>query len=103
MKILGWAGGIIAVVALLLKLFTYEFVLRDDPTVGVALRTWPSLVSKQVLSRSPSANVILVQSENDFLGSGLYENFAKWGWIILAIAGTSVLVFPGRRAEIRRE
>jgi hypothetical protein len=80
MRSVGWAGATIAALALLLKLFTYEFVLRDDPTIGVALRTWPSLVSRQVLSRSPSA--IVVQSENDFLGSGLYESFA---WLELPL------------------
>ena len=96
MRALGWLGGAIAVLAVLLKLFTYEFALRDDATVGVALRSVPSLASRQIVAHSPSAHLILVQSENDFLGSGLYEGLVHWGWIVLVIAGTAVLLVSRR-------
>ena len=96
MRALGWLGGVIAVLALLLKLFTYEFLLRDDPTVGVALRGVPSLVSRQVVPHSPSPRLILVESENDFLGSGLYKNFASWGWVVIVVAGIGVWILRAR-------
>jgi hypothetical protein len=96
MRALGWLGGAIAVLAVLLKLFTYEFALRDDATVGVALRSVPSLASRQIVAHSPSAHLILVQSENDFMGSGLYEGLVHWGWIVLVIAGTAVLLVSRR-------
>jgi hypothetical protein len=96
MRALGWLGGVVAVLAVLLKLFTYEFLLRDDATVGLALRSVPSLTSRVVVEHSPSPHLILVQSENDFLGSGLYEGLVHWGWIVLAIAGIAVLLVSRR-------
>jgi hypothetical protein len=100
MRALGWLGGVIAVLALLLKLFTYEFLLRDDPTVGVALRGVPSFASRQIVKHSPSPDVILVQSENDFLGSRLYESLVQWGWIVLVIAGIAVLLISRRNKPL---
>jgi hypothetical protein len=99
-RALGWLGGVIAVLALLLKLFTYEFLLRDDATVGVALRSVPSLVSRQIVEHSPRPHLILVQSENDFLGSGLYESLVHWGWIVLVIAGIAMLLISRRNRPL---
>ena len=100
MRALGWLGGVVAVLAVLLKLFTYEFLLRDDATVGVALRGVPSLVSRQIVAHSPSAHLILVQSENDFLGSGLYEGLVHWGWIVLVIVGIAVALASKRNKPV---
>jgi hypothetical protein len=100
MRALGWLGGVIAVLAVLLKLFTYEFALRDDATVGVALRSVPSLASRVVVEHSPSPHNILVQSENDFMGSGLYESFVHWGWIVLVIVGIAVPLISRRNKPI---
>jgi hypothetical protein len=100
MRALGWLGGVVAVLAVLLKLFTYEFLLRDDATVGVALRGVPSLASRQIVAHSPSAHLILVQSENDFMGSGLYETFAHWGWIVLVIVGIAAALISRRNKPV---
>jgi hypothetical protein len=100
MRALGWLGAVIAVLALLLKLFTYEFLLRDDATVGLALRSVPSLISRLVVEHSPSPHLILVQSENDFMGSGLYESLAHWGWIVLVIVGIAVALASRRNKPV---
>jgi hypothetical protein len=100
MRALGWLGGLIAVLAVLLKLFTYEFALRDDATVGVALRSVPSLASRLVVEHAPNPHLILVQSENDFMGSGLYESLAHWGWIVLVIVGIAMALISRRNKPV---
>ncbi len=80
--IIGW--GIMTLFVLFLKLFTYEFFLRDDPTNGIALRLNPSMVSQQILVETSSGtNRILLQDENAFVGNTLYRAFVGWGWITL--------------------
>ncbi len=80
----GW--GLAVIVAMLLKLFTYEFYLADDPTCGVAIRSSASLVSKQLLQQSGvERDYILLQDENGFLGEGLYRSIVGWGWIAFPV------------------
>lgn len=71
---------LVTLLALCGKLFTYEFVLRDDPTSGIALRSTPSFANGPTLLDSGS--VILLQDENGFEGEELYRAFAHFGWII---------------------
>jgi len=99
MKLVQTSCGIIMVLMLLLKLFTYEFSLRDDPTVGVALRATPSFVSRSVLQHSPSAHAVLIQDENDFPAGGIYRALVSWGWIAVFIAGLCVFLVPRRRPQ----
>lgn len=73
----------VAISAIFVKLFTYEFYLPDDPTVGVALRSTPSFVSRQIHNES-DADPILFEDENVFLGRAIYRALAEWGWIALA-------------------
>jgi hypothetical protein len=82
-----------ALLALALKLFTFEYFLKDDPTSGIAVRAIPSLTSHQVLQHSPPRSLILVEDENEFLGAGLYRAATGWalivlvfGWLILFVA-----------------
>jgi hypothetical protein len=83
--------GIAALLWVMLKLFTFEFLLRDDPTVGIALRAAPSMVSHRVVEHSPNPRLILIQDENDFIGGPPYRWVVRWGWIIL-VAGLPLMI-----------
>jgi hypothetical protein len=67
--------------ALTLKLFTYEYYYEDDATSGIALRLYPSLEIRLVLDESTL--YILITDENSFLGEGLYRILVSWGWLVL--------------------
>jgi hypothetical protein len=98
--VIGW--GVAALFVVSLKLFTYEFYLRDDPTTGIALRFPPAWVSHQVLVDSPSGtDVILLQDENVFVGNTLYRALVQWVWIAL-LAGWLVLVGIAYRSNPAR-
>ena len=74
----------LALVSLLVKLFTYEYLLRDDPTAGIALRGAPGLDSgPKVLM---AGDRVLVADENGFIGEGLYRVFSQFGWLIVVAA-----------------
>jgi hypothetical protein len=93
--------GIAAVLALMLKLFTFEFVLRDDPTAGVALRAVPSLVSHRVVQHSPNPHLILIQDENDFIGGNIYRWLVGWGWIFVVAALPLMVALARWRSRAR--
>jgi len=96
MKILGiW--GLIAALAVALKLFTYEFYLPDDPTGGVALRSSPGLVSRQLLQQGDG---VLLSDENEFLGVGLYRAAVNWGYVGVLAVGPLLLLW--RRRPVHR-
>jgi hypothetical protein len=76
--------------------FKNEFSL--DPTCGVAFRSSPSLVSHQPLQQSGiEKDYILLQDENEFLGTGLYRAIVGWGWIALPVAWVALLLAAKRR------
>ncbi|HUQ95496.1 MAG TPA: hypothetical protein VM120_27700 [Bryobacteraceae bacterium] len=100
MRVLQIALGIAAASALLLKLFTYEFYLRDDPTAGIALRSTPGFSNHAVLQEVRGRkDVVVVQSENDYLGGGLYRLTVGWGWIVLLGAWVTVAVVESRASK----
>jgi hypothetical protein len=80
-----------------LKLFTYEYYLRDDPTCGIAARSHPSLVSHQVLQAS---DLVLFSDENDFPGSRIYQVVVGWGYLVVLAGG--LFVFYLRNAHPRK-
>jgi hypothetical protein len=82
-----WA--LIATLAVALKLFTYEFHLPDDPTGGVALRSSPGWVSRQLLQ--PGDGVVL-SDENEFVGAGLYRAAVNWGYLGVLAVGPLLLL-----------
>jgi hypothetical protein len=88
-----WGWSITAVLAVALKLFTYEYSLSDDPTCGIAARSSPSLVNLQRLNRG---DLVLLTDENDFPGSGVYQALVSWGYLVILIAGP-VIYFARRR------
>lgn len=92
-----WSGVLILMAALFsfLKLFTYHYVLSDDPTTGIALRTTPALDNGPSLLAD--RDVVLVADENEFLGEGLYALFARGGWL-LAVAGPLLLSWRARES-----
>jgi hypothetical protein len=102
MKALRIGIGVAAVAAIVLKLFTYEFALSDDPSVGVAWRLTPSLVSRQLLPPSPAARSrVLVEDENDFAGRGLYRSTVSWGWAVLLVGWAAAALVSRKRASPR--
>ena len=74
---------------ILVRLFTYEFVLRDDPTGGIAFRTVPGWDTGPKLL--DSASMIVLQDENGFAGEALYRTFAHYGWLISVLFSAYVL------------
>src|SRR4029079_8869558 len=85
---------VLAVCAVSLKLFTFEFYLADDPTCGVAMRMSPGLETRRLVKDSSELkNKILLEDENDFRGSTLYRHITTWAWLplILGAAGLWIL------------
>lgn len=104
MKYLTISWGVVTLIAVMIKLFTYEFYLEDDPTSGIALRDFPALVSRQILVETLSdSDYILVQDENSFIGEGLYRALITWGWITLLIVWFLLLARTYRLSQGSRE
>ncbi|MBL8211292.1 MAG: hypothetical protein JNK87_11300 [Bryobacterales bacterium] len=91
------AWAVLAAGLLVLKLFTYEYYLPDDPTGGVALRAMPGMVSRQHLQ---AGDRLVLSDENEFVGAGVYRAAVGWGY--LAVLGAGVVVFGWRRLRVRR-
>jgi hypothetical protein len=92
-------AAVVGVAWILVRLFTYEFVLRDDPMGGIALRAVPGLSVGPKLLEPDSK--ILLQDENGFAGEGLYRAFAGYGWLLcLLVAGYA---FWANRRALRPE
>jgi|HubBroStandDraft_4_1064222.scaffolds.fasta_scaffold810036_1 hypothetical protein len=92
--------GVVALLALALKLFTFEYFLKDDPTSGLAMRAIPALTNRQVLLHSPPRSLILMEDENDFLGAGVYR--AATGWGLAALILGWIVLFVAMRRQPRR-
>ncbi len=72
------------VLAVGLKLFSAELHLSDDPTVGVVLRSTPSLVSRVVDKGpgiAPPHTFLMGPDENSYFGQEFYRPVVRWGWI----------------------
>jgi hypothetical protein len=76
---------LLAGAALMGKFYTYEFVLHDDPTTGVAWRAEAAMDNGPKVIQPGSR--ILLQDENGFAGDGLYHAFAGGGWVLCFAAG----------------
>ncbi|MGD8914813.1 MAG: hypothetical protein PVI97_13420 [Candidatus Thiodiazotropha sp.] len=104
MKNLTISWGVVTMIAVMIKLFTYEFYLEDDPTTGIALRDYPALVSRQILVETLSdSDYILIQDENSFIGEGLYRALITWGWITLLTVWLLLLAMIYRISQDSRE
>ena len=89
--------GVAALLALALRLFTFEYFLKDDPTSGLAVRMIPSWSNRQTLQHSPPRSQILMEDENDFLGAGLYRAATGWGLVTLGVGWIVLFVAVKRR------
>jgi hypothetical protein len=88
-------GFIIILLALALKLFTYEYYFEDDPTTGIALRWQPTLENWLVFDDVTSVSII--QDENSFIGEGLYRIMVSWGWVLFLVIGTALIITSMRK------
>jgi hypothetical protein len=90
---------VVSLLAVVLKLFTYEYFFADDPTCGVALRAQPGLDNRRQFQSDDDlgGDVILVSDENDFPGGGAYRFIVSGGWLGLAVLTSGVLVATRRR------
>lgn len=81
-----------------LKLFTYEYAYADDPTSGIALRSAPGLESYRQVQREADFGraPILIADENDFPGRGVYRAVVQGGWLILSMLAVAVVATRGR-------
>jgi hypothetical protein len=90
-------AALLALAGLAVKLFTYEFHLADDPTCGVALRLRPGW-SNLARAASPARTRVLLEDENDFIGSGLYRGLVGWGFVV-PLAGLALVSVAAWRAR----
>jgi hypothetical protein len=99
MKALRLGLVLLGLLAVGLKLFTYEYFYADGPTSGVALRATPGLESLRRIEREEDfgGDDILLADENDFPGSGIYRLIARGGWLGLPALAAAVLVATRRR------
>jgi hypothetical protein len=89
-----------SLLALAIKLFTFEAHLRDDPTVSLVLRMSPSLENRRFLDDSSQldAVVVLAEDENSLWAEGLYSALVSVGWWLLPL----LLVAAWRVPSLRR-
>jgi len=102
MKVVQLGLVLLGLLAVGIKLFTYEYSYADGPTSGVALRAAPGLESRRQIQREADfgGDVILITDENDFPGDGVYRSIVQGGWIILPALAVGVLAaarWRGRR------
>lgn len=100
MRILIVAWCLLSSSLVALKLYTFEFFLREEPTAGLALRREPGLNNQRLVPDSSQLRdvVILIQSENDFLGGDTYRFLVGGGWFgIPLVSGALVLAAVLRR------
>ncbi len=72
---------------LALKVFTFELSYPDDPTVGVALKTHPSLESYHELTTTDSGyRYILGPDEGSYPGQKTYRFLVSWSCLLLLFA-----------------
>ncbi|ADO75681.1 hypothetical protein [Stigmatella aurantiaca] len=85
MKIVRIALIFMGLMAVGIKLFTYEYFYADDPTSGIALRATPGLESRRRIQSQPGfeRDRILIADENSFPGIGLYRSIVRGGWFVL--------------------
>ena len=98
-------AGCILLAGLLLavKLFTTEVKLRDEPTIGLALRSQPHLdnsIQVQQLEHA-SGLYLLVIDENDYIGGPIYRFLVGPGWL-MGLALALILVSVSWLAHVRR-
>jgi hypothetical protein len=87
-----------------IKLFTFEAILKDDPTVSLVLRPTPSFENRHFLDDSSqlAGALVLAEDENSFLGSGLYDWLVSVGWWLFPLLLVAVWLVPRlRRAGTR--
>lgn len=101
MKVLGAILIAISLSMIAVKLFTYEFFLRDDPTCGIALRGDPALTSHAPLRILPSGRTdrVLIQDENDYLGGSAYRFVVGVGWILFPALSIIILILSSVRGR----
>jgi hypothetical protein len=102
MKLLTIAWCLLSASLIALKLFTFEFFLKDEPTAGLALRKEPGLDNQRLLDDSSQLHdaVIITQSENDFLGGDTYRFLVGGGWLGIPLGAGALLV--AKRLSRRR-
>jgi hypothetical protein len=102
MKLARTSLGAAALLAVLLKLFTYQFYFQDGPSTGLALRVVPSLTSQLTVDGANGApDAVLVEDENDFVGGPAYRWTVSLGWWLLPAAWVALLIVarPTRRTD----
>ena len=83
-RVLLFCAILLVGLTLLGKFYTYEFVLHDDPTTGVAWRA-EAATDNGPKAMQPGSR-ILAQGENGFAGDSVYHAFTGGGWAVLEAA-----------------
>ena len=86
------------------RLFTFEALLRDDPTVALVVRGSPALENRRVLEDSGelAGAWVLLQDENGWPGRALYRWVVRVGWAVIPTLWLAVwiaLAFKTRRTR----
>lgn len=88
-----------------LKLFTYEYAYADGPTSGIVLRSAPGLGSYRQVQREADFGgaPVLIADENGFPGRVVYRAVVQGGWLILAVLAVVVVATHGRSQSHKPE
>jgi len=90
---------VLSALAVTIKLFTVELTYPDDPSIALAVRGEPALNNRLTLDgkqRFSDFHTLLID-ENAYLGQTLYRGITAWGWWLLPLITTGLLL--KRRTE----
>ena len=67
------------------KLFLIEIRFRDDPSIGLAIKSSPSLSSYLYIGEADEVMSIVLLDETTYAGEEFYAFMAGGGWLIFPV------------------
>ena len=99
-KVAVFAAMAVSALMIVVKLFTTEVWLADEPTVLLALRSKPALTNSVRIRDEADLHGmrVLVTDENGFVGQGFYEVVTAGGWLVgVAVMALAAVYLVGAR------
>jgi hypothetical protein len=97
--------AVISILSVVCRLYLIEVRYREDPSIGLAIKDSPSLVSYQYDDEQVKVVEILLLDEHAYLGEDAYAFLVKGGWLIfpsLFLLLSLVWLWHRRGTSIRR-